>query len=66
MRLWECRDEPVVIDDVDSLYADRAAVRLLKGLCQTEARKTVAWESSTPGTGAGGHPAAVHNRPAGS
>jgi hypothetical protein len=47
MRLWECRDEPVVIDDVDSLYADRAAVRLLKGLCQTERRKTVAWESST-------------------
>jgi hypothetical protein len=45
MRLWECRDEPVIIDDVDSLYADRAAVRLLKGLCQTDSRKTVAWES---------------------
>lgn len=48
MRLWEHRDEPVVIDDVDSLYADRAAVRLLKSLCQTERRKTVSWESSTP------------------
>jgi hypothetical protein len=36
-----------VIDDVDSLYADKAALRLLKGLCQTERRKTVAWESST-------------------
>jgi hypothetical protein len=47
LRLWERRDEPVVIDDVDSLYADRGAVRLLKGLCQTERRKTVAWESST-------------------
>lgn len=47
MRLWEHRDEPVVIDDVDSLYADKAAVRLLKSLCQTERRKTVSWESST-------------------
>jgi hypothetical protein len=47
MRLWDHRDEPVIIDDVDSLYADKAAVRLLKGLCQTERRKTVAWESST-------------------
>lgn len=44
-RLFECRDEPVVIDDVDSLYSDRAAVRLLKCLCQTEERKTVAWQS---------------------
>jgi hypothetical protein len=47
MRLWEHRDEPVIIDDVDSLYADKAAVRMLKALCQTERRKTVAWESST-------------------
>src|SRR5262245_22165788 len=47
-RLWEFRDEPVVIDDVDSLYADRAAVRLLKCLCQTERRKTVAWETDAP------------------
>jgi hypothetical protein len=48
MRLWEHRDQPVIIDDVDSLYADRAAVRLLKGLCQTDRRKTVAWESDAP------------------
>jgi hypothetical protein len=47
MRLWEHRDEPVVIDDVDSLYADKSAVRLLKCLCQSELRKNVAWESST-------------------
>jgi hypothetical protein len=47
-RLWECRDEPVVIDDVDSLHANRAAVRLLKALCQTEPRKTIAWESDAP------------------
>ncbi len=48
MRLWEHRDEPVVIDDVDSLYSNRAAVRLLKTLCQTERRKAVAWESDAP------------------
>lgn len=48
LRLWEHRDEPVVIDDVDSLYADRTALRLLKSLCQTERRKTVAWETDAP------------------
>jgi hypothetical protein len=47
-RLWEFRDEPVVIDDVDSLYRDRGAVRLLKALCQTDPRKTIAWESDAP------------------
>ena len=45
-RLWEHRDEPVVIDDVDSLYASPAGVRLLKCLCQTDAVKRVAWQSS--------------------
>ena len=44
-RLFEFRDQPVVIDDVDSLFGDRAAVRLLKCLCQTEERKVVAWQS---------------------
>jgi hypothetical protein len=34
-----------VIDDVDSLYADRSGVRLLKCLCQTEAEKQVAWHT---------------------
>lgn len=38
-------DQPIVIDDVDSLYGDRAAVRLLKTLCQTEAVKSVGWNS---------------------
>ncbi len=47
-RLWEFRDQPVVIDDVDSLYSNPGAVRLLKCLCQTERRKTVAWESDAP------------------
>src|SRR5437867_223635 len=44
-RLFRHRDHFVVIDDVDSLYADRSGVRLLKCLCQTEEEKTVAWHS---------------------
>lgn len=44
-ELHRCRDAPVVIDDVDSLYADRACIRLLKSLCQTEARKQLAWHA---------------------
>jgi hypothetical protein len=45
--LYREREAPfVVIDDVDSLYADRVGVRLLKALCQTESQKTVAWHSA--------------------
>src|SRR5512142_1233652 len=36
VKLYRHRDEFVVIDDVDALYADRSGVRLLKCLCQTE------------------------------
>ena len=45
-QLYRQRDRPVVIDDVDGLYADRAAVRLLKCLCQTEPRKRLGWHSA--------------------
>jgi hypothetical protein len=44
-KLYRHRDQFVVIDDVDSLYADRSGIRLLKCLCQTEDEKTVAWHS---------------------
>jgi hypothetical protein len=44
-KLYRHRNEFVVIDDVDALYADRAGVRLLKCLCQTEEEKAVAWHS---------------------
>jgi hypothetical protein len=44
-KLFRHRDELVVIDDVDSLYADRSGIRLLKCLCQTEDEKKVAWHS---------------------
>jgi len=45
VRLYRHRDQLVVIDDVDALYADRSGVRLLKCLCQTEEEKSVAWHS---------------------
>jgi hypothetical protein len=44
-KLYRHRNQFVVIDDVDSLYADRSGVRLLKCLCQTEDEKTLAWHS---------------------
>jgi hypothetical protein len=46
VKLYRHRDEFVVIDDVDGLYADRSGVRLLKCLCQTEEEKSVAWHSA--------------------
>jgi hypothetical protein len=42
---YEYRDRPVVIDDVDSLYSDRAAVRVLKAICQSDPIKSVGWHS---------------------
>jgi hypothetical protein len=45
VKLFRHRNEFVVIDDVDALYADRSGVRLLKCLCQTEEEKAVAWHS---------------------
>jgi hypothetical protein len=48
-KLYEHRDEIIVIDDVDGLYADRSGVRLLKCLCQSEERKSLAWHSDARG-----------------
>ena len=49
-QLYKHRGELVVIDDVDDLYTDRAAVRLLKCLCQTDPEKTVAWNTAAAGS----------------
>lgn len=42
-QLWEYRNQPVVLDDLDKLYADADCVRLLKPLCNTEHVKRIAW-----------------------
>jgi hypothetical protein len=45
---YEHRHEPIVLDDVDCLYADRLGIRLLKALGQTEGTKTVSWQTAAP------------------
>jgi hypothetical protein len=48
MQTYLHRNQPLVLDDVDGLYADRDGVRLLKALAQTEPRKTLSWHTRTP------------------
>ena len=45
---YEHRNRPLVLDDVDGLYADRTAVRLLKCLCQSDPIKSVSWHTKRP------------------
>jgi hypothetical protein len=47
-RLYEFRDQPIVIDDVDELYRDRKAVLLLKALCQSERTRSLCWLTDAP------------------
>jgi hypothetical protein len=43
-ELYQHRDKKLlIIDDVDGFYTDKALIRLLKCLCETEETKTVAW-----------------------
>ncbi len=48
-HLFHFQSELVVIDDVDSIYTDRAAVRLLKSLCNTKPVKRLSWHSRAAG-----------------
>jgi hypothetical protein len=47
-QLWENRDMPLVLDDVDGLFAERDGVRLLKCLTQSEQIKSVSWHTEAP------------------
>jgi hypothetical protein len=42
-KLWECKDRPVVLDDLDRLYGDLDCVRLLKALCGSQGEKRISW-----------------------
>lgn len=42
-QLLDYRDQPVVLDDLDRLYADPDCVRLLKPLCNTVREKRLHW-----------------------
>jgi hypothetical protein len=48
LQAYEHRNQPLVLDDVDGLYADRSGIRLLKALCQSEPVKTLGWHTATP------------------
>jgi hypothetical protein len=45
-QLWEFRNRPIVLDDLDRLYADPDCVRLLKPLCNTVKQKRLHWLSN--------------------
>ena len=47
LEAYEYRHLPLVLDDIDGLYADRSGIRLLKALCQTEPVKTLGWHTLT-------------------
>lgn len=56
-QLWDYRNQPIVLDDLDRLYADPDCVRLLKPLCNTVREKRLHWltnltlnEGSLPAT----------------
>jgi hypothetical protein len=46
-KLYEHRDEPVIIDDENTLIKDPAKIALMNSLCQTNASKTLRWDSTT-------------------
>jgi hypothetical protein len=48
LQAYAYRHQPLVLDDVDGLYADRSGIRLLKALCQSEPVKTLGWHTATP------------------
>lgn len=47
VELYRNRDRSIVLNDVDSLHRDKAGIRLLKNLCETEVQKTVSWQTGT-------------------
>jgi hypothetical protein len=48
LQAFAYRHQPLVLDDIDGLYADRSGIRLLKALCQTEPVKTLGRHTLTP------------------
>lgn len=61
-KAYRCRDQLLVIDDVDSLYADKAGVRLLKCLAQTDPLKRMAWHTASASMAGEGVPREFETR----
>jgi len=47
-QLWRHRHQPVILDDLDGLYASRDGIRLLKCLTQSESSKQLSWHTEAP------------------
>jgi hypothetical protein len=54
--LYHNRNLPVIIDDVDCLYANDSARRLIKCLCQTDPVKRLSWNTMNKSLDEGGIP----------
>ena len=54
-QLWEHRDCPVILDDLDRLYGKPECVRLLKPLCSNRHAKRITWYTNAT-LGSGGLP----------
>jgi hypothetical protein len=46
-RLFEHRDKPIVFDDVDELFDDKANINLMKCLGQTDDVKRMSWDKAS-------------------
>ena len=46
-KLFDYRNAPVVVDDENTLISDPAKLSLMNALCQTNAEKTLRWDSTT-------------------
>jgi hypothetical protein len=46
-ELYKFVNQPFVIDDVDQLYTDKQAIKLLKSLCNTEESKHIFWMTAS-------------------
>jgi hypothetical protein len=47
IRLYIHRDQPVVVDDENTLLTDPGKLSLMNALCQTDPVKTLRWDSTT-------------------
>lgn len=45
-NLWAYKDQIIVFDDVDDLYGDKLAVKMLKAACDTRKVKKIAWHTA--------------------
>jgi len=46
-QVYRAQGKPILIDDVDAMYADPVKVSILKCLCQTEQEKRITWHTAS-------------------